>query len=200
MRKEFFSLQLENHFLKERLQSLGPESLTKIAEENAKLKAETLNLTKECKKYKKLVLQLERELASSQRGDGKASSKSQSEARELETMWREEKERRKAAEAKLKDHDAQGLQAKLEDTEASEEIWRKKAEELEEQLEDVRGKLDDQVEEMERIRDAADRAQDELERLQVDKSGLNGSVGLGKGREARLLQKVADMEQVRRIS
>ncbi|EIW73667.1 hypothetical protein TREMEDRAFT_26645 [Tremella mesenterica DSM 1558] len=189
MRKEFFSLQLENHFLKERLASMGPESLTKIAEENAKLKAETLNLSKECKKYKKLVLQLERELAASQRGDGKG-SRGGNELKELEGMWKEEKERRRALEKELDEG-----RAKLEDTEASEVIWRKKAEELEGELEGAKGTLEDQTEEMERVREAADRARDELERMQLEKSELGGSVGLGKGREAKLLQKVADLEK-----
>lgn len=49
------------------------------------------------------------------------------------------------------------------------------------------------------MRDAADRAQEELEKLRAElggSEGLRDSVGVGKGREARLTQRLEELEQV----
>ncbi|OCF33425.1 hypothetical protein I316_04845 [Kwoniella heveanensis BCC8398] len=194
-KKEVFNLQLENHFLKERLANMAPEHIEAALKENVKLKLEILNLSKEMKKLKKLVLQQDRDLAAASRERGGADS------RELERMWKDEKERRRAAEEALsreQEEGAEKLKAQLEDTEASEKVWRARAEELEEELEGVKASLDDQNEEAARLRDEADRALDEVENLkeELEKTrGLNESVGISKGREARLATKVQELEQ-----
>ncbi|WVR06279.1 hypothetical protein IAU60_003309 [Kwoniella sp. DSM 27419] len=196
-KKEVFNLQLENHFLKERLSNMAPEHIEAALKENVKLKLEILNLSKELKKLKKLVLQQDRDLAAASRQQGGGDS------RELERMWKEEKERRKAAEEALRtakggSDESEQLRIRLEDTEASEKVWRTRAEELEDELDGVRASLDDQNEEMSRLRDEADRALDQVDSLkdELDKNrGLNESIGVSKGREARLTSKVQELEQ-----
>jgi regulator of replication initiation timing len=94
VKKDNFNLQLENHFLKERLANMAPDHIEAALKENVKLKLEILNLSKEMKKLKKLLLQQDRDLAEAARnGDGKG-GKAASDARELERLYREEKERR----------------------------------------------------------------------------------------------------------
>ncbi|EAL21033.1 hypothetical protein CNBD4090 [Cryptococcus deneoformans B-3501A] len=199
-KKEVFNLQLENHFLKERLSNMAPEHIEGALKENVKLKLEILTLGKELKKLKKLVMQQDKDLAAAARESGKSQ-----EAREFEKLWGQEKERRKAAEQEIKilqeEMGADGineLRSKLEDAEASEDVWRKRTEELEAELEDQKALNEDQIEQLERFRDAADRAHDEIERMREelkDAKSLSESVGLGKGREARLAQKVQELEQ-----
>jgi chromosome segregation ATPase len=205
VKKDNFNLQLENHFLKERLANMAPDHIEAALKENVKLKLEILNLSKD--------------LAEAARnGDGKG-GKAASDARELERLYREEKERRKAAESEYKrleeelasgasagaaGEDVAQLRDRLEDTEASEQVWRNMCETLEEELENAKAANEDHAEEMERVRDAADRAQEELEKLQAQHAdvsrGLGDSIGVSKGREARLQQKVADLEQVRDLA
>ncbi len=191
---------------------MAPDHIEAALKENVKLKLEILNLSKEMKKLRKLLLQQDRDLAEAQRERG-----GRGDSRELERMYKEEKDRRKKLEMALKkteddlangshpaqSDDVQQLKIQLEDTEASEAVYKHRAEELEDELDNVKTHLDDQAEEMEKLRDEADRAQDELERLKAgedrgEKSGreLNESVGISKGREARLQQKVQEMEQV----
>ncbi|OWT40032.1 hypothetical protein C362_02530 [Cryptococcus neoformans Bt1] len=199
-KKEVFNLQLENHFLKERLSNMAPEHIEGALKENVKLKLEILTLGKELKKLKKLVMQQDKDLAAAARESGKSQ-----EAREFEKLWNQEKERRKAAEQEIKilqeemgAGDVDGLRSKLEDAEASEDVWRKRTEELEAELEDQKALNDDQIEELERFKDAADRAHDEIEKMREElknAKSLSESVGLGKGREARLAQKVQELEQ-----
>jgi chromosome segregation ATPase len=67
IKKDNFNLQLENHFLKERLSKMAPDHIEAALKENVKLKLEILNLSKESKKMKKLVMQQDRDLAAAQR-------------------------------------------------------------------------------------------------------------------------------------
>lgn len=191
LQKENFNLQLENHFLKERLASMAPDHIESALKENVKLKIEILNLGKELKKSKKLLVQQDRDLAAAARErDGHKVKARDAESRELEAMWREEKERRIAAEDeldKLKDDQfdrAQELEDRVRNLE--EELERAK-----DDLDTARAGLDDQNEEIARLRDEADRAVDELEKLQSERD-LGESVGLGKGREARLVSKLEE--------
>nr|KIR89442.1 hypothetical protein I308_00449 [Cryptococcus tetragattii IND107] len=199
-KKEVFNLQLENHFLKERLSNMAPEHIEGALKENVKLKLEILTLGKELKKLKKLVMQQDKDLAAAVRESGKSQ-----EARELENLWNQEKERRKAAEQEIKtlqeEIEAGGmdeLRSKLEDAEASGDVWRKRTEELEAELEDQKALNEDQIEELGRFRNAMDRAHDEMERMKEELNSaksLSESIGLGKGREARLAQKIQELEQ-----
>lgn len=203
-KKEVFNLQLENHFLKERLSNMAPEHIEGALKENVKLKLEILTLGKELKKLKKLVMQQDKDLAAAVRESGKSQ-----EARELENLWNQEKERRKAAEQEIKtlqeEIEAGGmdeLRSKLEDAEASGDVWRKRTEELEAELEDQKALNEDQIEELGRFRNAMDRAHDEMERMKEELNSaksLSESIGLGKGREARLAQKIQELEQARMI-
>lgn len=192
MQKENFNLQLENHFLKERLASMAPDHIESALKENVKLKIEILNLGKELKKSKKLLVQQDRDLAAAARErDGHKVKARDAESRELESMWREEKDRRLAAEDeldKLRDDNfdrARELEDRVRTLE--EELERKN-----EDLDNARAGLDDQNEEIARLRDEADRAQDELEKFHIERP-LGESVGLGKGREARLVSKLEEV-------
>ena len=188
--------------MKERLANMAPDHIEAALKENVKLKLEILNMSKEMKKLKKLLLQQDRDLAETQRE--REGGRGKRDAREIEAMYREEKERRKAAEMESQRLQAElggskgassaELKAQVEDLEASETAWRQQAERLEEELENTKVSLADQLEEIERTKDAADRAQDDVERLQAEKASLGDSVGISKGREARLLAK---LEQVR---
>ncbi|KIR75733.1 hypothetical protein I310_00430 [Cryptococcus deuterogattii CA1014] len=184
-KKEVFNLQLENHFLKERLSNMAPEHIEGALKENVKLKLEILTLGKELKKLKKLVMQQDKDLAAAARESGKSQ-----EARELEKLWNQEKERRKVAEQEIKtlqeEIGASGmdeLRSKLEDAEASEDVWRKRTEELEAELEDQKALNEDQIEELERFRNAMDRANDEMERM---KEELKSANSLGESENASL--------------
>ena len=186
---------------------MAPDHIEAALKENVKLKLEILNLSKEMKKLKKLLLQQDRDLAATQRDREGGAARGDKEAREIEAMYREERERRKAAEAENKrlqvelesvdqPIEVEELRTRMEDTEAAEGVWRQRAEQLEEELEGAKASLEDQVEEMDRVRDSADRAQEEVDRLQAEaeaRASLGESVGISKGREARLAQK---LEQV----
>ncbi|WVO15791.1 hypothetical protein L204_103453 [Cryptococcus depauperatus] len=197
-KKEVFNLQLENHFLKERLSNMAPEHIEAALKENVKLKLEILTLSKELKKLKKLVTQQDRDLAAATREKGEGL-----EVRELERLWKEEKEKRRAAESDLKHLErlAKGEEeGELEEVRASETAWRQRAEQLEEDLNDARANQDDQNELIEKLRDVADRGQEDVEQLKADLEELRSkvvreSVGIGKGREERLAKKVEELEQ-----
>lgn len=178
MQKENFNLQLENHFLKERLASMAPDNLENVVGENVKLRVEILTIAKELKKCKKLLMQQDRDLAATARErDDKGGRRKErdAEAREMEGLWKDEKERRQAVEDEL--------------AKAHEE-YLDKLRALEDDLDEARGQIDDQVEEMSRLRDTADIAQDELEKLREEARGLTESVGLGRGRESRTIAKL----------
>ncbi|WVQ72827.1 hypothetical protein IAR50_002388 [Cryptococcus sp. DSM 104548] len=199
-KKEVFNLQLENHFLKERLSNMAPEHIEAALKENVKLKLEILTLSKELKKLKKLVMQQDRDLAATARDSGGSR-----EARELEKLWKDEKERRRRAEEQVAQLQEElqsgaadpGLREKLEDAEASENVWRQRTEQLEQELDDQKAANEDNQEELAKLRDEADRALDEVDKLRGELDGARGmreSVGLGKGRETRLAQKVQELE------
>ncbi|KAK6908272.1 hypothetical protein I203_102273 [Kwoniella mangroviensis CBS 8507] len=194
-KKEVFNLQLENHFLKERLSNMAPEHIEAALNENVKLKLEILNLSKELKKLKKLVLQQDRDLAAASHSAGG----SKSELRELERMWKEEKERRRLAEEALKSqgNGDEGLRERLEDTEESEKIWRKRSEELEDELEQVKIQLEDTNEQYQRVQEVAVRANDEVENLKEELERMRESKaeGSSRGKESRLANKVQELEQ-----
>lgn len=208
MKKDLFNLQLENHFLKDRLANTTDEHFRAMHNENVKLKLEVVNYAKEIKRLKKIILQQDKGLKDLQRqlddlaenGKGRDGT-----AKELEGLWKEEKQRRKELEGTVQQleeelaaggggEDKHKLRDQLDDVEASEKIWRERCEGLEDELEQAKMGQDDQAEEMARLRDEADRAVEEVEKLK--EAGLNESVGLGKGREARMTQKIAELEQV----
>ncbi|KAK4687765.1 hypothetical protein P7C73_g2352, partial [Tremellales sp. Uapishka_1] len=201
VKKDNFNLQLENHFLKERLQNMAPGHIEAALKENVKLKLEILNLSKEMKKSKKLLMQQDRDLLDAQRERDNRGMVRNGDSKEMENLYRLEKQKRKAAEEeqrRLEDElnnrpeehraddaeEVDRLRAALEDTEASETIYKDRAEALEDELENARSAIEELAEEIERLKE-------EL----AEKTKLGESIGIGKGREARLTQRVSEMEQ-----
>ncbi|KAI7894323.1 microtubule associated-domain-containing protein [Mucor mucedo] len=58
LKKENFNLKLHQYFLMERLNQMSPETCEKLNEENIKLKVGVQSLTAELKKYKDIILEL----------------------------------------------------------------------------------------------------------------------------------------------
>jgi chromosome segregation ATPase len=158
LQKENFNLQLENHFLKERLASMAPDHIEAALKENVKLKIEILNLSKELKKAKKLLSQQDRDLNAAARERGNHSLDS----RQLEAMYRDEKDRVATLAVDLDDKTT-------------------RIQQLEEELDAATGKLQDQEIELFNLNEELDKVK-----------GLGESVSISKGREARLVQKLEE--------
>ncbi|EJD06171.1 uncharacterized protein FOMMEDRAFT_78216 [Fomitiporia mediterranea MF3/22] len=71
LKKENFNIKLKVHFLEERLAQLAPDQIDAALKQNINLKIEVQQRGVEMKKYKKLVLELERELQRLQQGRGR---------------------------------------------------------------------------------------------------------------------------------
>lgn len=157
---------------------MAPDNLESVVGENVKLRVEILTIAKELKKCKKLLMQQDRDLAATARErDDKTGRRRERdvEGREMEGMYREEKDKRQAVEDEL----AKAREEHLDKVRA-----------LEDDLDEARGQIDDQAEEMSRLRDTADIAQDELDKVREEARGLTESVGMGRGREARTIAKL----------
>ena len=164
---------------------MAPDHLQAEVAEGIKAKTQYLNQLNENKKMKKLLMQQDKTLAQLTKDLEEARMKGGGDSREMERLWREEKERRRTAEAEHKRLLEFG----------GDDAWREKAEALEEEVEMLRGSLDDHVEEMRRLQDIADRAQDELDA----KAGqLTETAGTRERREGKYKQKITDLEQVSR--
>ncbi|KAI9631943.1 uncharacterized protein MKK02DRAFT_21589 [Dioszegia hungarica] len=166
VKKDNFNLQLENHFLKERLGQMAPDHIEAALKENVKLKLEILNLSKETKKIKKLLLQQDRDLNDVQR-EREGASGTKGELKELERLYKEEKDRRRTAEKELATRgpgaggpDAEKMRAQMEDVEAPENVWRRRCEQLEEEVEHLKGGLEDLEQDLAAEQERADRAED----------------------------------------
>lgn len=110
-------MQLENHFLKERLANMAPDHIEAAVKENVKLKLEILNIGKEMKKLKKLLMQQDKDLAEAQRdreGYMGQTKGREGEMKELERLFREEREKRKAVESELEDEREKRLDGEAE--------------------------------------------------------------------------------------
>ena len=170
-KKDIFNLQLENHFLKERLANMAPDQIEGALNENVKLKLEILNISKEMKKLKKILTQQDKDLAEAQKERENRLGRGGADLREVEALYREEKERRRAIEQKLEEEiEARGR--------------------VEEDLESAKGTVQDHLEEAERLRDAVDRAEDELDRV---KSGLGDNAADERNRQD-------DIEELEEVS
>jgi len=183
MKKDLFNLQLENHFLKDRLANTTDEHFRAMHNENVKLKLEMVNYAKEIKRLKKIILQQDKGMKELQRQLDELPNRSQGDgqAQELERLWREEKDRRKKLETVVREYesgkgDLSTLRTQLDEVEQGEAAWRQRCEEL--------------AAEVDKLRDEVDRAQEEVEKLQ------SGSKGLGKEQEDALHRQIADLEEV----
>ena len=164
---------------------MAPDHIEAALTENVKLKLEILNLSKEMKKVKKILTQQDRDLAEAQQErEIRGSSAKGGNIKEVEEMYKAEKDRRKALERHVEE-EVVAREA------AEDELERVKGdvEGRDDEAEKLRADLEDQTEEMDRLRDRADRAEDELEKL---KSGLGESVGLRKGRDERTIAKLEE--------
>ena len=198
MKKDLFNLQLENHFLKDRLANTTDEHFRAMHNENVKLKLEVVNYAKEMKRLKKIIMQQDKGMKELQRQLDELSVQGRGDegaTRQLEALWKEEKERRKKLEEAVRGYeegnaDSSTLRHQLDEVEESERGWRERCRELEEEM---KAAAEDQAEEMERLRDQADRAQEELEKIQAE-GGNSG--GLDKEAEEGLRAQIADLEDV----
>ncbi|CAL1703091.1 unnamed protein product [Somion occarium] len=147
LKKENFNIKLKVHFLEERLAQLAPDQIDAALKQNINLKIEVQQRGMDIKKLKKLVLELERELERSHRGQGG----SQARARELE----EKLEEREREIRELRRRRAVGP-----DDAALREFETRNAQ-LEEELENARGLLEENMEEMERLREIVEQRGDD---------------------------------------
>jgi chromosome segregation ATPase len=196
MKKDLFNLQLENHFLKDRLANTTDEHFRAMHNENVKLKLEMVNYAKEIKRLKKIILQQDKGMKELQRQLDEMPNRSQgdAQAQELERLWREEKDRRKRLETVVREYesgkgDLSTLRTQLDEVEQGEAAWRTRCEELEEEM---KATAEDHAGEIDKLRDEVDRAQEEIEKLQSE----GGSGGLGKEEEDALHRQIADLEEV----
>jgi len=197
MKKDLFNLQLENHFLKDRLANTTDEHFRAMHNENVKLKLEVVNYAKEIKRLKKIILQQDKGMKELQRQLDELPNRSQGDggqAQELERLWREEKDRRKKLEVTMKEYesgkgDLSTLRTQLDEVEQGEAAWRQRCEELEEEM---KATAEDHAGEIDKLRDEVDRAQEEVEKLQSEA----GAGVLGKEQEDALQRQIAQLEEV----
>ena len=200
MKKDLFNLQLENHFLKDRLANTTDEHFRAMHNENVKLKLEVVNYAKEIKRLKKIILQQDKGMKELQRQldemslNGRSDEQTNAQAQELDRLWREEKDRRKRLEVVVREYesgkeDLSTLRTQLDEVEEGERAWRVRCEELEEEMKVT---AEDQAAEMDKLRDEVDRAQEEIERLQSEAGGA----GLSKEQENELNGRIQDLEEV----
>ncbi|GJJ11520.1 hypothetical protein Clacol_005753 [Clathrus columnatus] len=146
LKKENFSLKLKVHFLEERLNQLAPEHVEAAFKQNINLKIEVQSRGVELKKYKKLLLELEKELQVAQKGAGgsKAREKDLEEALvEREREIRELRRRRAVGPEDGALREAEARNAELEDHQAV----------LEEELESMKAAMEEKLNEIDRLKD-----------------------------------------------
>lgn len=175
-KKENFSLKLKVHFLEERLSLLAPEHVEAAFKQNINLKIEVQSRGVELKKYKKLLLELEKELQNAQKGVGgsKARERELEDAlAEREREMRELRRRRAVGPGDGALREAEARNAELEDRHAM----------LEEQLENMKAVMEENVDEIDRLKD-------ELVHKGNESMTSEGS----ESRRARLERKLAEVE------
>jgi chromosome segregation ATPase len=202
MKKDLFNLQLENHFLKDRLANTTDEHFRAMHNENVKLKLEVVNYAKEIKRLKKIILQQDKGMKELQRQldelslNGRSNEQTNAQAQELDRLWKEEKDRRKKLEVVVREYesgkgDLSTLRTQLDEVEEGERAWRQRCEELEEEMKVT---AEDQAVEIDKLRDEVDRAQEDIERLQSEAKAGGG--GLSREQENELNGRIEDLEEV----
>ncbi|KLO19711.1 hypothetical protein SCHPADRAFT_864804 [Schizopora paradoxa] len=172
LKKENFNIKLKVHFLEERLAQLAPDQIDAALKQNINLKIEVQQRGLEMKKYKKLVLELERELERLQRGKGKE---------------REYEDRIAQLEQELRD----ARRRKGSSSHADESLLQRQNEELEH----VRDELEEEVENLREALHNRDVEMDELrEELERGARPRDSSNGVAHERVEQLEAEVDELQ------
>jgi chromosome segregation ATPase len=170
-------LKLKVHFLEERLNQLAPEHVEAAFKQNINLKIEVQSRGVELKKYKKLLLELEKEVQSAQKGVGGSQARERELVAALADREREIRELRRRRAVGPEDgalREAEARNTELEGRQAT----------LEEQLENMKAVMEDNMDEIDRLKD-------EL----AQRGNMSTTSDNGENRRARLERKLAEVEE-----
>lgn len=172
MKKENFSLKLKVHFLEERLAQLAPDHIEAALKQNINLKIEVQSRGVELKKYKKLLLQMEQELARS-KAEGDSSREKELQA-EVDELTRELRELRRRKVGNGRDDVA------LAEARGRNEELEVRLAQAEEELESAKALIEENLDEIDRLREA--------------QPNLNGST-MSESRRAKLEDALRELEE-----
>lgn len=146
LKKENFSLKLKVHLLEERLAELAPDHIEAALKQNINLKIEVQSRGVELKKYKKLLLRMEQELA--QMKDQNNGSRERDLEEQVESLTRELRELRRRKMGSGRDDvalsEARGRNDELE----------QRLVQVEEELESAKALIEENLDEIDRLREA----------------------------------------------
>ncbi|KAG8824819.1 hypothetical protein FRC19_000994 [Serendipita sp. 401] len=145
LKKENFSLKLKVHFLEERLAQLAPDHIEAALKQNINLKIEVQSRGVELKKYKKLLLQMEQELARVKNNDNGA--REDELQAEVENLTRELRELRRRKMGSGRDDVA------LSEARGRNEELEQRLVQLEDELEGAKALIEENLDEIERLRE-----------------------------------------------
>lgn len=163
-------MKLKVHFLEERLNQLAPEHVETAFKQNINLKIEVQSRGVELKKYKKLLLELEKELQAAQKGAGGSRAREKDLEEALAEREREVRELRRRRAVGPDDgalREAEARNAELEERQAA----------LEEELETVKIVMEEEI----------DRLKDEL----AQKGNISMTSDGGETRRVRMQRQLA---------
>lgn len=140
-------MKLKVHFLEERLAELAPDHIESALKQNINLKIEVQSRGVELKKYKRLLLEMEKELERSQRGDGNTVSHVRDLEAKLEERERELRDIRRRKGGSGRDDVA------LREAQARNEELEQRQAQLDAELQEARELMQDKDDEMERLRE-----------------------------------------------
>ncbi|TDL18934.1 hypothetical protein BD410DRAFT_792731 [Rickenella mellea] len=184
LKKENFNIKLKVHFLEERLAQLAPDQIDAALRQNINLKIEVQQRGLEMKRYKKLVLELERELERLQ----KARSRERELEEKLEERERELRELRRrggAGPGMDREEETELMEVQLRNQELEERQGQ-----LVEELDDAKELLEENMDEIERLKEIIQRRPDGS----GDESRSDAEGG-GSGRIDRMKRKIAELEE-----
>ncbi|KAG8821455.1 hypothetical protein FRC18_011310 [Serendipita sp. 400] len=148
LKKENFSLKLKVHFLEERLAQLAPDHIEAALKQNINLKIEVQSRGVELKKYKKLLLQMEQELARVKNNDNGA--REDELQAEVENLTRELRELRRRKMGSGRDDVA------LSEARGRNEELEQRLAQLEDELEGAKALIEENLDEIERLLERAE--------------------------------------------
>lgn len=133
------------HFLEERLAELAPDHIESALKQNINLKIEVQSRGVELKKYKKLLLEMEKELQRSQHSDGNAASRVHDLEAKLEERERELRDIRRRKGGSGRDDVA------LREAQARNEELEQRQAQLEAELQEARELMQERDDEIDRL-------------------------------------------------